>query len=73
MNQTAGRNASNLDSLYARLDEVRMSDHERQRAKETLARAEAVADAVARGIGHVKRVLKSLVVRPAGRPTKLAG
>ena len=73
MNQATGRNAANLDFLYARLDEVRISDHERQRAKAQLARAEAVAEAIARGIDLVKRLLKNLAVRPAGRPTNQAG
>lgn len=53
-----------LDFLNARLDEVRMSSHERLRAKASLARSEAVAEAVVEIVNLVKRLLKALVVRP---------
>jgi hypothetical protein len=43
--------------LKARLDEVRMSGYDRIRAEAQLARAEAVADAVADLFAWVKRVL----------------
>ncbi len=55
----------------ALLDEVRMSGHERLRAKANLARAEAFADAVAAGVNLVKRLIKSLVLRPYRRLTTL--
>lgn len=73
MSKKISRTNSNLDLLYARLDEVRMSKHERLRAKASLARAEAVADAVVGAIDLVKRGLRFLLRRPVGRPTKLAG
>jgi hypothetical protein len=58
---------STLDFLNARLDEVRMSIDERQRAKAILARTEAVADAMLEFINLVKQLLKTLVVRPFRR------
>ena len=67
------RTNSNLEFLNARLDEVRMSDHERLRAKARLAQAEAIADAVFGLIGYGKRLLKTLLERPARRPANSAG
>jgi len=53
-----------LDFLNARLDAVRMADYERIRAKAQLARAEAMADLIA-AIGRgLRRLLRTLVVRP---------
>lgn len=57
----------------ALLDEVRMSGHERLRAKASLARAEAFADAVLAVINLAKRLLKALVVRPYRRLTTSLG
>jgi hypothetical protein len=62
-----------LDFLNARLDEVRMSSHERLRAKARLAQAEAIADAMVGLFNLVKRLLKGLAARPLGHPTKLTG
>lgn len=62
-----------LDFLNARLDEVRMSSHERLRAKASLARSEAVAEAVVEIVNLVKRLLKTLVVRPYRYLTTLVG
>jgi hypothetical protein len=73
MSSKQSRSEANLNDLYARLDAVRMSAYERERAKASLARAEAVAEAVDYAIHQVKRLLKNLLVRPFGRPTKLAG
>ena len=67
MTRTTSRNNSNLEFLYAQLDEVRMSGHERLRAKASLARAEAIADLVVEFTDGVKRLLKTLVVRPIRR------
>ena len=53
----------------ALLDEVRMSGHERLRAKASLARAEAFADAAETLINALKRAVKSLVLRPYRRLT----
>ena len=55
------------------LDEVRMSGHERLRAKASLARAEALADAILAAINLAKRLLKALVVRPYRRLTTSLG
>lgn len=73
MNAKISKTNSNLDFLNARLDEVRMSSHERLRAKASLARAEAVAEAVVEIINLVKRLLMTLVVRPYRRLTTSVG
>ena len=65
---------TNGDLAYfnALLDEVRMSGYDRIRAKAHLARAEAVADAVAGLFAWVKRVLSG---KPGSyrRPSTSAG
>ena len=67
MNEKISKTNSNLDFMNDRLDKVRMSSHERLRAKASLARAEAVADVVVEIINLVKHLLKTLVVRPFRR------
>jgi len=61
-----------LEFFNARLDEIRMSGHERMRAKARMAQAEAVTDAVFALVGFGRRLLKSLVVRPMRHPTASA-
>jgi hypothetical protein len=73
MNAKISKTNENLDFFSARLDEVQMSEYERLRAKASLARAEAVADAVVELIGLGKRLLKTLVVRPFRRLMTSAG
>ncbi len=73
MNAKISKTNENLDFFSARLDEVQMSEYERLRAKASLARAEAVADAVVGFIGLGKRLLKTLVVRPFRRLMTSAG
>jgi hypothetical protein len=73
MNAKISKSNENLDFFSARLDEVQMSEYERLRAKASLARAEAVADAVVELIGLGKRLLKTLVVRPFRRLMTSAG
>ena len=69
----------NLDFFNSRLDEVRMSDHERLKAKAHLARAEAFADAVfaigrtIRGLFVSSRVRTARTVRRVRRMTPSAG
>ena len=62
---------SNADEalLNRRLEEIRMSTHERLRAKADLARAEAFANAAGEIINLIKRLAKFLVVRPFQRLT----
>jgi hypothetical protein len=67
MNEKIIKTNSNLDFLNARLDQVRMSSHERLRAKASLARSEAVAEVAVEIVNLVKRLLKTLVVRPYRR------
>ncbi len=73
MNTKISKPNSDLEFMYARIDEIGMSSHDRLRAKASLARAEAFAEAMAGIINLFKRLLKALTVRPVGRPTKLAG
>ena len=46
-------------SLASRLDEIRMSEHERIRAKAQLARAEAIADLLAGAARGIAGLFKS--------------
>ena len=71
MNKNNGKTDPSLEVLYARLDEVRMSDHERLRAKGSLAQAEAFADFMVEMANGIKRLLKILVLRPIRRLTAL--
>ena len=58
---------SEMEFLYRRLDEVRMSELDRMRAKAQLARTEAVADFLAAGGKAVSRLVRKLVIRPIRR------
>jgi hypothetical protein len=73
VNQKISKTNENLAFIQARLDEVRMSGHERLRAKARMAQAEAIADSVFALIGLGKRLLKSMFVRQVRRPTTSAG
>jgi hypothetical protein len=73
MNPEISKTNDNLAFFNVRLDEVRMSGHERMRAKAHMAQAEAIADAVFAVFGFGGRLLKSLAARPARRPTPSAG
>ena len=64
---------SELEFLYSRLDEVRMSERERMRAKAHLARAEAVADFLVAGAQAVSRLFSKLVIRPILRVAASVG
>ena len=73
MSSKQSRSEASLEYLYARLDTVRMSAHERLRAKAHLAQAEAVADAIFGLIAFTKRLLTAPFARPLRRPTTSAG
>ena len=73
MNAKISKTNESLAFFNTRLDEVRMSGHERLAAKARLAQTEAVADAAFQLIGHAKRLLKSLTARPLRRPSTSAG
>lgn len=61
------KTSASLEFLNARLDEIRMSDYERLRAKASLAQAEAITDAIALVANRVARWLKSWVLCPIRR------
>ncbi len=73
MNRKISKTNENRAFFNARLDEIRMSGHERLRAKARMAQAEAIADAVFALIGWGKRLLKSPVARTMRHPTASAG
>jgi len=73
MNAKISKTNESIAFFNARLDEVRMSGHERLRAKARLAQTEAIAQAVFDLAGFGKRLLKSLTARPLRRPTTSAG
>ena len=72
MSGKISRTNSEWDFLNARLNEVRMSDRERLRARARLAQARAIADAAFELIGFGKRLQKVLAVRPARNPANTA-
>lgn len=67
MNEKISRTNSDLEFFNARLDEIRMSSHERLRAKASLARAEAIADLIVGCINGATRLLKTRVLCPIRR------
>lgn len=69
MNVKISKTNERVVFFNALLDEVRMSGHERLRAKAALARAEAFADALAAVFNFAKQLLKALVLRPYRRLT----
>ena len=71
MNKNTGHSDPSLEFLYARLDQVRMSGHERLHAEASLAQAEAFADLMFEMVNGIKRLLKILVLRPIRRLTSL--
>ena len=58
-----------LELLQRRLDEVRMSERERIRARAHLERAEAIASLLASSARAIERAYRRLVVRPLRRMT----
>ena len=73
MNRKIRKTNASEAFFNARLDEIRMSDRERLRVKESFARAEAVVDAAAAGVNLLERLLKALVLRPFRRLTASIG
>jgi hypothetical protein len=72
MNEQVSKANESLDFFNARLDEVRMSGHERLRAKARMAQAEAIANALFACLGFGKRLLKPVEARPVRRPAATA-
>jgi hypothetical protein len=66
---TAKISKSNDNTAFfnARLDDVRMSGHERVKAKAHLAQAEAMAEAIAVVAGGAARLLRTVFLRPYHR------
>ena len=73
MNVMNSKTNRSLEFLNARLDQVQMSQAERNRAKAQLARAEAVVELLF-AIGHgAMRLLKKRVLQPMRRMTASFG
>ena len=73
MSMKISKTNPDLEYLYARLDEVRMSGHDRLRAKASLARAEAVADLFIAVANAIHRLLNAIVIKPFRRLTATLG
>ena len=56
-----------LEYLFQRLNEVRMNEGERLRARAQLERAEAVASLIVATCQAIERLFRKLVVRPIRR------
>ncbi len=75
MNVKISKTNVETDFFERRLDEIRMSGHERLRAKAQFARAEAMADlflAACRGVGRLFRFAADRPAHPRG-PAAHAG
>jgi hypothetical protein len=72
MSKQVSKANESLEFFNSRLDEVRMSGHERLRAKARMAQAEAIANALLACLGFGKRLLKIIEARPVRRPTATA-
>ena len=67
---------ADTDFFNRRIDEIRMSSHERLKAKARLAQAEAIADALAAAVHRIARLFRSITAkpeRPSGRSAPSAG
>lgn len=69
MNTKIIKTNANETFFNARLDEIRMSGHERMKAKARLAQAEAVAEVLASVARGTARLLRAMVIRPYQRLT----
>ena len=72
MNAKVSKSNGEWELIEARLDEIGLSSHERLKAKAQLARAEAVADALAALAASVKRAVKHILDRPYHEPNASA-
>ena len=76
MNDKVSKANVDMDFFHRRIDEIRMSGHERLRAKARFAQAEAMAEALAtvgRGIARLFRPAAAKTGGPAGRSAASAG
>ena len=65
MNVKVSKTKQDLDFFNQRLDEIRMSGHERLKAKARFAQAEAIADAVFAVAQGMVRLFKRLTAKSA--------
>ena len=67
MSKSVRNSNSDLDAVMARLKEIRMPPYERIQAEAQVARAEAIAEALATLSRLVKASVRALVLRPLRR------
>ncbi len=68
MNSKVSKSNGEWELIEARLDEIGLSSRERAKAMAQLARAEAMADALAALSAGVKRAVKQIFDRPYHQP-----
>lgn len=68
MTKQISKSNDEWETINARLAQVRLSGYERLRAEASLARAEAVADALAALSASVRRAVKQVFARPYHQP-----
>ena len=73
MTRKSAQTNRDLEYLFARLDDVRMSEHERLRAKASLAKAEAAIDTIIAAAAAIHGLLQTTVIRPFRRLAKELG
>lgn len=73
MNAKVSKPNASIEEFSARLDQVTMSGHECLRAKASLARAEAMAELIARAARAVRRLFRIALLRPLRRLASALG
>ena len=73
MNEKISKTNADLEFFNRRLDEVRMSGHERLKAKAHLARAEAIAELLFTLVRGIRRLYKAPSTKPSRHAAPSAG
>ena len=73
MNEKISKTNVDIEFFNTRLDEIRMSGHERIKAKAQLERAEAMAEMLSAACGAITRAFKSLTARTPRHTAPSAG
>ena len=73
MNAKISKTNADLEFFNRRLDEIRMSGHERLKAKARFAQAEAIADALVAAFRMIGRLFKSPARKPVRRAAPSVG
>ena len=73
MNKKISKPNDEMEYFYGRLDEIRMSGHERFKARAHFARAEAITEAIASAWNAIVRLFKPLAAKPPRNTAPSAG